>query len=238
MAIGNYGNLPSNPTNDWAYAGAEDKARNEREQRTWANEFADAAPGGPRPGPIKPTTQMQKLLASINNSGVQPSNRFEVRLDPPGDIVGPMEEIILRCESVTMPGRNLSSLSDANIYGPTREIVSGVTYAEDVTCSFLADGNFDIRRFFEAWQELAFNPRTWDVGYHEKYVGKVKIFTLDRNDLQRYGVTLIEAFPKTLGAHELNMTSTNELQKISVGFSFRYWESYAVGSVRDQWSWA
>ena len=179
---------------------------------------------------LKNASQMERLFASINNGGVQHSNRFEVRVWPPASTPG-LEEITLRCDSVTMPGRTLNSISDANIFGPTREIVDGTTYAEDVTCTFLADGKFDVRRFFETWQELAFSPSTWEVNYHKFYVGHVEIFTLSKSGDRQYGVTLEEAFPKTLGAHELNMTSTNELQKISVGFSFRYWNAYPAGGV-------
>ena len=36
------------------------------------------------------------------------------------------KEISLRCESVTLPGRNLSSTGDANVHGPLREIVNNV----------------------------------------------------------------------------------------------------------------
>jgi len=179
---------------------------------------------------------MQKLFAAINQDGVQHSNKFEVRVWPPGFAPG-VEEIDLRCESVTMPGRTLNSITDSNIFGPTRELVDGVTYAEDVTCSFVADAKFGIRRFFESWQELAFDPNTWEVKYANGpdgkggYLGHVEIFTLSQSGDRMYGVTLKEAFPKTLSANELNMTSINELQRISVGFSFRYWLTYPAGGV-------
>ena len=124
---------------------------------------------------LKNASQMERLFASINNGGVQHSNRFEVRVWPPASTPG-LEEITLRCDSVTMPGRTLNSISDANIFGPTREIVDGTTYAEDVTCTFLADGKFDVRRFFETWQELAFSPSTWEVNYHKFYVSKFYVF--------------------------------------------------------------
>ena len=166
---------------------------------------------------------MQKFIASIGAGGVQHSNKFEIRLAPPG--MKSEEEIVLRCESVTMPGRTLNAMTDANIFGPTREIVDGATFAEDVTCTFIADTRFKIRQFFEVWQERAFNPYTWEVRYHEEYKGKVEIYTLNRDGERQYGVTLHEAYPKNLGAQELNMASANELQKISVSFSYRNWTS-------------
>ena len=180
-------------------------------------------PQAPGPSP------MEKFIAAINNKGVQHSNKFEIRIETGLWGVAFEEDMVLRCESVSLPGRNLNSITDSNFFGPTREIVDGVTYAEDVTCTFVADGMFDIRRFFEAWQERAFNTTTWEVRYHEDYVGKVHIWLLSNNGIQTFGLTLHEAFPKTISANELNMNSANELQKISVGFSFRYWEPSGGG---------
>ena len=173
------------------------------------------------------TTPMQKFIASIGAGGVQHSNKFEIRLDPPSGMVAE-EVIVLRCDSVTMPGRTLNTMTDANIFGPTREIVDGATFAEDVTCTFVADTKFKIRQFFELWQERAFNPFTWEARYHEEYAGEVRIYTLNSEGEQQYGVKLHEAFPKTLGAQELNMSSVNELQKISVSFSYRNWTNINI----------
>ena len=171
-----------------------------------------------------PPSSMEKFIAAISADGVQHSNKFEIRLDPPPGMKGE-EDLVLRCESVTMPGRTLNAMTDANIFGPTREIVDGATFAEDVTCTFIADTKFHIRQFFEVWQEKAFNPISWEVRYQEEYVGKVRIYTLNRDGERQYGVTLHEAYPKNLGAQELNMASANELQKISVSFSYRNWTS-------------
>ena len=180
----------------------------------------------------KSQSPMEKFIASINTLGVQHSNKFEVRIDTGKWGQKFEEDMVLRCESVSLPGRTLNSITDSNFFGPTREIVDGVTYAEDVTCTFVADRLFDIRRFFEAWQERAFNTTTWEVRYHEDYVGKVHIWLISNNGIQTFGLTLHEAFPKTISANELNMNSANELQKISVGFSFRYWEPFG-GATRQ-----
>jgi len=110
-------------------------------------------------------------------------------------------------------------------YGPTREVVDGVTYAEDIAMTFQASSGLDERVFFEEWQELAFNKQTWNVGYYNDYVSTVEIYLLDRQDQRRYGIKLIEAFPKTIGGTDLSQAANNEIIKTSVSFSFRYWES-------------
>ena len=129
----------------------------------------------------------------------------------------------LRCESFEFPGRNLDSAPDTNIYGPVREIVQGYSYG-DVTAVFQCSSDMKEKRFFETWQRLAYNPQTWSMQYYNDYTGSIKIFQLDETDRQRYGVELVECFPKTIAAQPIAYASVNEIQKVSVTFAYRYWK--------------
>ena len=129
----------------------------------------------------------------------------------------------LRCESFEFPGRNLDSSPDTNIYGPEREIVQGYSYG-DVTAVFQCSSDMKEKRFFETWQRLAYNPQTWSMQYYNDYTGSIKIFQLDETDRQRYGVELVECFPKTIAAQPIAYASVNEIQKVSVTFAYRYWK--------------
>ena len=172
---------------------------------------------------------LNDILSEFHSSeGYAIPNRFEVVIIPPGAGSSDSRKVSMRCETVTIPGRNLNTLTDGNPYGPTREIVDGVTYAEDISMTFQASSGLDERVFFENWQELAFNKQTWNVGYYNDYVSTVEIYLMDRQDQRRYVIKLIEAFPKTIGPTELSHASNNEIIKIPVSFSFRYWETLDV----------
>ena len=80
------------------------------------------------------------------------------------------------------------------------------------------------KRFFEIWQRLAYNPQTWAMQYYNDYVGSIKIFQLDETDRQRYGVELVEAFPKTIASQSLDYGTRNAIQTVSITFSYRYWK--------------
>ena len=149
-------------------------------------------------------------------------NRFEVIINRPDGQSG--RDFSLICESINLPGRNLNTLTQT-IYGPSREIVDGVTYAEDITMVFQASSGLEERVYFEKWQELAFDERSWNVKYYDDYVGDIDIYLLDKQNTQRYGIKLIDAFPKTITATDLNQSPTNEIVKTSVQFSFRNWET-------------
>ena len=129
----------------------------------------------------------------------------------------------LRCQSFEFPGRNLDTMEDTNIFGPVRNVVSGYSFG-DVTAVFQCSSDMKEKRFFETWQRLAYNPQTWAMQYYNDYVGSIKLFQLDETDRQRYGVEMVECFPKTIAAQPVDYSTVNAIQTVSVTFSYRYWK--------------
>ena len=183
---------------------------------------------------------LNDILAGFrDNNGYAQPNKYEVLIFPPAklgggqnqNVFGGMErqsdlrKISLRAQNVTLPGRNLSTTQESNIYGPDREIVEGVTYADDISMSFQASSGLDERVFFENWQRQAFNEKTWNIGYYLDYVGHVEMYVLDKQDQRRYGIKLWEVFPKTIGANELAYDSNDQIMLLPISFTFRYWTS-------------
>ena len=186
---------------------------------------------------------LNDIIAGFNsNEGYSQPNRYEVLVLGPQNLGGgglenaarnmqkqsDIRNISLRCESVNLPGRNLATSPDSNIYGPVRDIVEGVTYAEDITCVFQSSSGLDERVFFENWQKQAFNEQTWNIGYYKDYIGALEIYLLDKNDQRRYGLKVWEAYPKTIGPIALGYATNNEIVKTSVSFSWRYWTSLDI----------
>ena len=177
---------------------------------------------------------LNELLSGYHGTGgfSRPS-RYEVLIIPPrgsnnnptsGDISNnkTIRETSLACESISFPGRNIDTTTDTNIYGPTREIASGFSYAE-VSATFRCSSDMKEKLYFETWQKQSFNTQTWSMQYYEDYIGAVQIFQLDENNNRKYGVELVEAFPKTIGAMTLDYSNGNEINKLPVTFSYRWW---------------
>ena len=137
---------------------------------------------------------------------------------------GDQREVSMQCHKIEFPGRNLDSVPDTNIYGPTREIVNGFSFA-DITASFYQSNNYKEKQFFETWQRLCYDPNTFSMGYYDEYVGKIQIYSLDNDGLRRYGVELIECFPKTIAAQQLDALPSTVAQTCDVSFSYRYWKN-------------
>ena len=183
---------------------------------------------------------LNDILAGYrDNNGFAQPNKYEVLIFPPAklgggqnqNVFGGMErqsdlrKISLRAQNVTLPGRNLATTQESNVYGPDREIVEGVTYADDISMSFQASSGLDERLFFENWQRQAFNEKTWNIGYYLDYIGHVEMYVLDKQDQRRYGIKLWEVFPKTIGANELAYDSNDQIMLLPISFTFRYWTS-------------
>tara|TARA_B100001778_G_scaffold41285_1_gene29621 strand:+ start:39 stop:749 length:711 start_codon:yes stop_codon:yes gene_type:complete len=179
------------------------------------------------------------LSAFHSNEGYAQPNKYEILILPPAKLGGGGQQnifsglerqsdtrnISLRAQNVTLPGRNLSTSQDSNVYGPNREIVEGVTYADDISISFQASSGLAERIFFENWQRQAFNEKTWNIGYYNDYIGTIEMYVLDKQNQRRYGIKLWEVFPKTIGANELAYDANDTLMLTPVSFTFRYWTS-------------
>ena len=140
-----------------------------------------------------------------------------------GGNAGGLRNVQLRAAQVTLPGRNIETTDDVNVYGPVRRVASGVNYAEDLNIQFQASSGLEERKFFENWQNSMFNEATWNMSYYNDYVGSVSIFILDKNDKRRYGLKCWEAYPKTIGGNDLSYASQNEIILLPVTMQFRYW---------------
>ena len=183
------------------------------------------------------------ILGTTNSKdGMSRPNRYEVTLFPPsgtrgskglgsnvftkimGDLLGDgtVRATGLRCEAISMPGRNMDSTPDTNIYGPEREIVTGYSFG-DINATFQCSSDMREKKYWETWQRLCYNPQTFDIGYYHDYTGSVEIHTLDEQENRRYGVKLIEAYPKAIGAQSLGYATNDSYQTIDVTIAYRYW---------------
>ena len=171
---------------------------------------------------------LNDVLSSIheNNANGRP-NQYEVQiLPPPGKLAGHnFRDISLAAESVLMPGRSVQTQpkSADQLYGPVRELVTGPTYADEVTMTIQSPNGLDERMMLEKWQELAFSNDTYDVAFYNEYVGTLNIHLLDMNNRKTFGLQLKECFPKTITGLNLAYGPSSEITKTNVAWSFREW---------------
>ncbi len=185
---------------------------------------------------------LNELLAGFNGTdGYASPNRYEVIISPPSGYRGSgndstnlnpqgvsdtnlQRKVSLEVTSLEFPGMTLETQEDTNIYGPTRSIVTGQTFAE-ITTTIRLSSDFKERNFIDSWQRIAANRNDFSVGYYDDYVGSMQIFQLDKEDRRRHGVELVECFPMVTNAISLDYATQNSLSFVSVQWSYRYWKN-------------
>ena len=182
---------------------------------------------------------IKELRDSIGKGGIVKTNQFVVRLNfPTGPSNRPFSavmeapDLLVRAQTVFMPGTNFSTVEDTNIYGPNRNIVSGITFANTVGITFLLDEQFKLKQTFDAWQRTAYDEHTWNLNYYDEYRGSIEIYSMTNRsnsglndigtDVPGYGLKCWEAYPMTIGQVDFDATATTSFATISIEFGFRY----------------
>ena len=188
------------------------------------------------------------LQHNASRDGYAKQNRYEVIILLPSGVTGSGDgmgtsakagyvtsnlhgetarRISFRCESISIPARSLRTQTNNNQYGPIHQIAQGQTYAP-VEASFYCGSDLAERYFFEEWQKITYNPDTYDINYYKEYIGSIEIYQLNEQDERTYGCKLEECFPVTIGALPYGHGNSNQIQKISVEFAYRYWRNIAT----------
>ena len=133
---------------------------------------------------------IDRFRTSILKDGLARPTKYEVRINPPTALLakdGPLDGILseafirnvgIACNSITMPGRDLTAVSVKQGQDLAREHVGAHTYEGTITATFYLDPHLDYKTFFEAWQNLAVSPGTNNVNYYDNYIGSMSIHQL------------------------------------------------------------
>lgn len=159
------------------------------------------------PGAGLINTDIEGALSSVVSGNFNPKQLFN---DP--------RDMALLCESCQLPGRQILT-TDIDEGRQLFKVPNG--YAnEDVTFSFYLTQDYYIREVFDNWMNKVINFETYTVGYREDYCTDVVIQQLDKNNIPVYGIKLINAYPINIQAIELNSTSENTIQKVSITMTY------------------
>ena len=173
--------------------------------------------------------------------GMAPANRFNVFFTPPTaslininpqallssaasgnlsvkNFIADPRDISILCESVSLPGRNLNTLDYQSNKQPIKMPYGFAD--DDVQMTFLLTNDYFMKDLFERWQGSVISTGSYTANYKSEYVTDVTIMQTNQKDIPVYGVRLINAFPTTIAAIELNSTSESTFQRVSVTLSY------------------
>ena len=152
------------------------------------------------------------------NRGFAKANRFAVEITniPELDIES-SRDLSFMCESVSIPGKQITTLDYENGTRQPLKIPTGII-DDDVVIVFNLTNNYFVKRAFDSWLNIIINQQ-YLLNYIDKYVREVKISQLDENDTEIYSVILKNAYPFQVAAIELANSSSDTLSTVSVTFA-------------------
>ncbi len=173
-------------------------------------------------------TVLSHFLGGKGKDGYALPSRYEVVITPPGKPDKAAKKTSLRCEAISLPGMNLTSTPDSNMYSVPAEIVDGVSFADTINMTFQSSSDLEERVLFERWQEQAWDRETWNIKYYKDYTADMDIYVLDLQNNKKYGVRLFDCYPKTIDAIPLSFAAATDIIKINVSMQYRYWETLNI----------
>lgn len=163
---------------------------------------------------------LQDFIETIKTRGTARLNRFTVQITNPATIdVKDQILVELYCEQAILPSISFAS-QPVRTYGEQREVVYDRTF-ETLSLTFILDTQFIIKEYFDSWMNKIIDPGTRLSGYYEEYVRNMKIITQDTNNNNTYETQIYEAYPKTVGAINLDHNS-KDIAKLQVTFNYKY----------------
>tara|TARA_B100001093_G_scaffold309635_1_gene295427 strand:- start:120 stop:704 length:585 start_codon:yes stop_codon:yes gene_type:complete len=136
-----------------------------------------------------------------------------------GSVAQSMYSLNVLCESINFPGKQIETL-DYSMYRNPLKIPTGYIN-DDITITFRLTEDFYAKAIFEKWQRGIINQKTYTLRYLEEYVTDIKLEHQDKQDQSKYGITLRDAYPVTLGAVAKSQTTTDSILTLDVTFSCR-----------------
>lgn len=149
-------------------------------------------------------------------------------------------DLNILCSNVSLPGKQILT-SDRRIGMEFQKVAYGYA-VEDVTMTFYALNDYGVRKYFDSWVKSIINEEGHVSAYKNQYQKDIKIhqlrkpiYNIDQSlgpiDINIgvaggtvYSVNLIDAFPTTVQAIELN-NDLDGLVQITVQISYTRWES-------------
>ena len=147
-------------------------------------------------------------------------------------------QVMIHCDTVTFPGVDLQTQEIQYGSAPGFNQVTSHGFAGNIVATFYADKYLRERQFFEQWQKLAVDTVSHKANYYNNYVGKMHMYQLGADtteenggrDMPTYAVEAIDVYPEKIGTMAYGHAMSNQLQKLTIEFSYRQWFNMGLES--------
>jgi hypothetical protein len=177
------------------------------------------------------SSKVENIVSNILDNGIISPSRYVAEFALPKSLINEypkMPNLMIRCSSVTIPGRNVSTVG-YRIYGPARQMPYEILYGGEISITYILSRDLGERAFFEKWMNSVVSNENYKLGFYDDYIGNLAIHVLDKSDQLAYTSLVEEVFPKTVGDLVLANDKENDYmtQEITLGFR-KYTSQYLI----------
>lgn len=171
-------------------------------------------------------SDIKNFIASIKKNGLSRTNRYAVAF---GNIkwatTDMQRDVVMFCDQIQLPGTNFNT-NQIRTYGESINAPYERLY-EDINMSFYVDTDLNVKSFFDRWMQNIQDPTSRTFMYYKEYISEITIEVQDIQNKTRYTMRLFDAFPKSIGAVQLDYNA-KDIMKLSVNFVYKYYTVSAV----------
>ena len=181
-----------------------------------------------------PNNNISRIIGQVSEGGgFSKPALYRIRVTPPKGMSDwtnrEQQHIYFNCDSISMPGRNIATKPNKT-YGLKKEYAYDKIHPE-LQATFYVSENLEEFHFFEAWTDLMYTANG-NVGWYNDYaqdstmiieqLSNKEGFADGRADLGTIASAIVyEVYPKIVSPLELGYAATNQVQKLTVTFTFR-----------------
>ncbi len=175
---------------------------------------------------------INRFSGELRTNGVSKNHTYECVLTRnPSPDTQIERRIAMRADTVSLPGKTINT-TDIHYSGPLMKIATDANY-EPLRMSIILSEDQAEREYLEEWFDLISgnlrtagknNPSAYAIGYHDEYVGSLRINHYDETGNQIYAYEFIDIWPVSIGEIELSYEGGG-INKLSVSFSYHYYKT-------------
>jgi len=160
---------------------------------------------------------IDKFKAEINTrKGLSKPNKFAISI--PGDAVT-SQALTLLCTRCNIPGKTIEAV-EYSPWNTKNKYPTGYSQGE-VQAVFHLTNDYFVKNYFDDWSNQVINPDSYTLNYSDTYVKDISIYQLNDQDKRIFGYTLIDAYPISITAIDMDSDSTDSTQKLTVDFAYK-----------------
>lgn len=180
-------------------------------------------------------SNISRFMSGFKKDLARP-NRFDVMIPIPIALspfyLSTSKNLNMRCEMTEMPGRTFGTTERKIGSSPIERFPYQSIY-NDVSMTFIVDGDMKQKLFFDQWMEYINPTSTYNYNYKQNYASDISITQYDMQNKVTYRAVLIDAYPLVL--NQLDLDWSNEgYHKLTVTFAYTKWQEATVSSVAAQ----